>query len=134
VNRTAELSAIDQHIETHGLYLCAPGESLYGDEAIPFRETQRNIARNFAAQRRKPRPECAMDGCHNRVKAAKHKYCSPECFAAGRTHPLIAVNCDECGAELKRKEWLIKQNRHNFCNRACHVAHLCKAGSGEGAG
>ena len=118
MNRAQEIATIESHIAIHGLYQCAPGESFYGDEAIPVRACVANYFRNHGRPRNPPR-HCRQCGKQITGKHSdRNVFCGPACSAIGRRSAGQKFNCANCGEEVYRPPSRARRERV-YCNNAC---------------
>ena len=121
MNRAQEIATIDAHISLHGVYRCAPGESLYGDEAIPLRDRMANFCRNKPRPYKPPR-NCKQCGDPLTGRARnKGTYCSLKCSGAAR-RTRLTVKCATCGKPLIRDPCRVKETANSYCDSACQSA------------
>jgi len=83
-----------------------------------------------------------LDGPKDFAKTVHH-FCNLACANAwrrdggnpsGEAHPeysRLKVTCAQCGAELTREPWRLKQNQMQFCNRKCQGAWRSENWTGE---
>ncbi len=111
MNRNEEVAAIEAYVSSGKVYRCRPGESHFGDGALPFRLGNTAV---FAKLKRKP----ACLNCGQPTGSRKNKYCSRGCANTSRTL-LVSKPCEACGKTIRRRPWEFRKSKQHFCDRTC---------------
>lgn len=107
MNRNEEVAAIEAYVSSGKVYRCHPGESYFGDDALPFK-----FGNTAVFARKKPPRYCAY--CRTRrLTDSRAKYCSRECADLGKRK----THCQN-GHPFDEKNTRIRKNGQRSC-RAC---------------